>query len=193
MNWVDIVIIVMLIGFVAAAYSAGLIREVVTLVAALAGVVIAGVLYDQFSADVIVFVDNEDASQAIAFLILFGAVYLIGQILAYVLRATSRIMMLGWADKAGGAVFGLIKGLIVVQVLVILFAAYPSLDLDSEVDDSAIGKFFVDDASFMLVMLPGEFDERVDQFLVPSTGEPQAEAWPSEGWRLGGLLGLRRL
>ena len=33
MNWLDILIIVALIGFVSAAYSAGLIREVVTLTA----------------------------------------------------------------------------------------------------------------------------------------------------------------
>lgn len=178
MNWIDIVIIVMLAGFIAAAYTAGLIREVVTLAASLVGVVVAGLLYDRFSADVLVFVHNEDASRAIAFLVLFGSVYLIGQIAAYVLKATAHIMMLGWADRAGGALFGLMKGLIVIQVLVILFAAYPSLDLDSEIDNSTIGKFFVDDASFMLVILPGEFDDRIDQFLLPETGEPQASRAP---------------
>lgn len=181
MNWVDIVIIVLLVGFVVAAYSAGLIREVVTLVASLLGVVIAGLLYDEFSADVLVFVHNEEASRAIAFIILFGSIYLMGQIAAYVLKATAHIMMLGWTDRAGGAAFGLVKGLIVIQVLVILFAAYPSLDLDSAIDDSTIGRFFVDDASFMLVILPGEFETRVDQFLLPEGAESQTTSGAPEG------------
>lgn len=171
MNWIDAAIILILAGFVATAYTAGLIREVVTLVAVLLGIVIAGLFYDDLAADVLVFVDDEDAAQAVAFLVLFGATYLIGQIAAYVLKRMASIMMLGWADKAGGAAFGLLKGLVVVQVLVILFAAYPSIGLDDAIDDSAIGKFFVDDGSVVLVILPGEFDQRVDDFLLPDTAQ----------------------
>lgn len=167
MNWIDVAIILIVLGFVAAAYTAGLIREVVTLVAVLIGILIAGFLYDDFAADVLVFVGDEDAAQAVAFLILFGSTYLIGQIAAYVLKTTASIMMLGWADKAGGAVFGLIKGLIVVQVFVILFAAYPSMGLDDAIDHSEIGRFFVDDASVVLVIMPGDIDHRIDDFLLP--------------------------
>jgi len=41
MNWLDILIVLVIVGFVVTAYTAGLIREVVTLVAAIAGIVIA--------------------------------------------------------------------------------------------------------------------------------------------------------
>ena len=167
MNWIDLAIILILVAFVAMAYTAGLIREVVTMVAVFVGIVVAGLLYEDFATDVLVFIDDEDAARAVAFLILLGAIYLLGQIAAYVLKRMASIMMLGWADRAGGAVFGLIKGLIVVQVLVILFAAYPNLGLDDAIDNSEIGKFFVDDASVVLVFLPGEFDDRIDDFLLP--------------------------
>jgi len=167
MNWIDVVIILILVAFVAMAYTAGLIREVVTMVAVFVGIVVAGLLYEDFATDVLVFIDDEDAARAVAFLVLLGAIYLLGQIAAYVLKRMASIMMLGWADKAGGAAFGLIKGLIVVQVLVILFAAYPNLGLDDAIDSSEIGKFFVDDASVVLVILPGEFDDRIDDFLLP--------------------------
>lgn len=167
MNWIDVAIVLILAGFVVTAYTAGLIREVVTLISVLVGIVVAGILYDDLAADVLVFVDDEDAARAIAFLVLFGSTYLIGQIAAYVLKRMASIMMLGWADRAGGAAFGLLKGLIVIQVLVILFAAYPSIGLDDAVDDSTVGRFFVDDASVVLVILPGEFDERIDDFLLP--------------------------
>lgn len=167
MNWIDLAIVLIIIGFVVTAYSAGLIREVVTIVAVFLGIVIAGLWYEDLAVDVLVFINDADAARAVAFLILLGSVYLLGQIAAYVLKAMASIMMLGWADKLGGAAFGLVKGLIVVQVLVILFAAYPSLGLDEAIDNSVVGSFFVNDASFLLVILPGEFDDRIDEFLLP--------------------------
>ena len=167
MNWIDLAIILILVAFVAMAYTAGLIREVVTMVAVLVGIVVAGLLYENFAADVLVFIDDQDLAQAVAFLVLLGAIYLLGQIAAYVLKKMASIMMLGWADRAGGALFGLIKGLVVVQVLAILFAAYPGLGLDGAIDGSVIGKFFVDDVSSVLIILPGDFDARIDEFLLP--------------------------
>jgi len=170
MNWLDIAVVVMIVGFVLAAYASGLIREAVTLIASLIGIVVAGILYDDFAADVLVFIDDQDAARAVAFLILAGSVYLMGQILAYMLKKAASLMMLGPADHIGGAFFGLIKGLIIVQILLILFAAYPSLKLDNAIAGSELAPYFIDDASFLLVILPAEFEDRIDQFLLPQPG-----------------------
>jgi uncharacterized membrane protein required for colicin V production len=70
-------------------------------------------------------------------------------------------------DHIGGAFFGLLKGLIVVQILLILFAAYPSLKLRDAIAGSELAPYFIDDASFLLVILPGEFEDRIDEFLLP--------------------------
>lgn len=170
MNWLDIVIVVIILGFALSAFNAGLIREVVTLAAVFLGVIIAGLLYDDLATDVLVFIGNEDAALVISFLILFGAVYLSGQIAAYVLKRTASLLMLGWADRLGGAAFGLIKGLLLVQVLLILFAAYPQLHLDDAIDDSTLAPVFLDDVPVLLHVLPGEFGDRVDRFLSPGAG-----------------------
>lgn len=172
MNWIDILIIATVGGFVLAAYAAGLIREVVTLVAAILGIVIAGFLYDDLAADVLVFMDDEDAAEAISFLILVGAVYLFGQIVAIMLSKTASLLMLGWADKIGGAAFGFIKGLIVVQVLLIIFAAYPSLSLDGAVAGSELAPYFLEDVDVLLWVLPDNFDSRIDIFTAPEEPPP---------------------
>jgi len=168
MNWLDIAIIVVVLGFAASAFSAGLIREVVTLGAIVIGIIVAGLLYDDLATDVLVFIDDDEAALVISFLVLFGAVYLLGQIVAYTLRRLASLLMLGWADRIGGGLFGILKGLIVVEVLLILFAAYPQLGLDDAIDDSGLASFFLDDASIVLRVLPGEFNDRVDQFLAAS-------------------------
>jgi membrane protein required for colicin V production len=167
MNWLDIVVIVMLIAVTLAAYSAGLIREMITLVAVVVGIAVAGALYDDLAKDVIVFEGNQSAAEATSFLMLFGAVYLLGQIGAYVLKAGASLVMLGPLNHMGGAVFGLVKGILLVQVLLITFAAYPSLGLDETIDDSAIARRFVDQYEFELAILPSNFDRRIAEFLEP--------------------------
>ncbi len=165
MNWLDIAIVAIVAGFVAAAYSAGLIREIITLLSVIAGIIIAGQLYDNLTADLLVFMDDSDAADAISFLVLFGAVYLFGQILAYTLKAGASLLMLGWANHIGGAFFGLLKGLIVVELLLIVFAAYPELGLDGAVGGSELAPYFVEDVDWVQWVLPGNFDARVDAFL----------------------------
>ncbi len=165
MNWLDILIIVTLIGFVSAAYRSGLIREVVTLVAVIAGIVIAGALYENLAGDILVFITNDSAAEAVAFLVLFGAVYIFGQIAAYMLKTGASLLMLGLLDKLGGTVFGLVKGLIVVQILLLVFAAYPSLGLEGAIEGSELADYFVDDFSLLLNLLPQAFEDRIDAFL----------------------------
>jgi membrane protein required for colicin V production len=170
MNWLDGLIIVVLIGFTVAAFRAGLIREIVTLTATIAGIIIAGTLYDNLASDILVFIDDDSAAEAVSFLVLFGAVYIFGQIAAYMLKTGASLLMLGVWDKMGGIGFGLIKGLLIVQVFLLVFAAYPSLGLEGAIEDSALATYFVDDFSFLLSLLPQEFEDRIDIFLdtVPS-------------------------
>ncbi len=166
----------MLIAITLAAYSAGLIREIITLVAVVVGIAVAGALYDDLAKDVIVFEGNQSAAEATSFLILFGAVYLLGQIGAYVLKTGASLVMLGPMDHMGGAVFGFIKGIFVVQALLITFAAYPSLGLDNTIDNSTIARRFVDQYEFELAILPSNFDERIAEFLEPGSGNIPADS-----------------
>jgi membrane protein required for colicin V production len=169
MNWLDIVVVIIIAAFTLAAYSSGLIREVITLAAAIVGIVVASLFYENLATDVLAFEKNEEAAEAISFLVLFGAVYLLGQIGAHVLKTGAALLMIGPLDHIGGAFFGFIKGLLVVQILLIIFAAYPSLGLDGPVDNSEIGRLFVDDASFILRVLPSNIENKVDDFLAPPT------------------------
>ena len=165
MNWLDIVIVLVIAFFAISAFRAGLIREVVTLVSVAVGVVVAGLFYDDLARDVLVFINDHDARQVVAFLILLGAVYLAGQLIAGMLKRAASLLLLGMADHAGGAPFGLIKGLIVVEVLLILLVTYPQLGLQSDIDGSAIASVFLDAAPLLLLVLPGEFEQAVDAFV----------------------------
>ncbi len=165
MNWLDIVIVLVIVFFASTAFRAGLIREVVTLVSVVVGVVIAGIFYDDLARDVLTFIDNEKTALIVSFLVLLGAIYLAGQLVAVMLKQVAALLFLGWADRTGGALFGLIKGLIVVEVLLILLVTYPQLGLKGDIDGSALASVFLDAAPLLLLVLPGEFEQAVDAFV----------------------------
>ncbi len=165
MNWLDIVIVLVIAFFALSAFRVGLIREVVTFVTVVVGVVDAGLFYDNLARDVLVFIDDEKTALIVGFLVLLGAVYLAGQLVAIMLKQTAALLFLGWADHAGGALFGLLKGLVVVEVLLILLVTYPQLGLKGDIDGSALASVFLDAAPLLLLVLPNEFERAVDVFV----------------------------
>ncbi len=164
MNWLDIVIVLIVAFFAATAFSAGLIRELVTLVSVVVGIAVAGLFYDDLARDVLVFIDNKDTANIVAFLMLLGAIYLAGQLIAIMLKQVAAILFLGWADRLGGALFGLLKGLLVVEVLLIAFVTF-DVGLDDAIDDSGLASVFLDAIPVLLLILPNEFEQAVDAFL----------------------------
>lgn len=158
MNWLDGVILGIIIWFIFAAFSAGFIRESITVITAILGVILAGLFYKDLAEDVLVLIDSERVARTVAFLGIFGATFLAGQIVAMLMKETASLLQLGIFDSLAGAFFGLFKGLLIVQVLLIFFATYNSLGLASAMDDSAFTPLFVDKAPILLRVLPSEFD-----------------------------------
>ena len=165
MNWLDIAIALIIVTFTVSAFSSGLIREVVTLVSAVTGVVFAGLFYDELARDVLVFIHDKDSARFFAFLALLGSVYLTGQLIAMMLKQMASLLLLGWVDRVGGAAFGFLKGLVVVEVLLILLVTFPQIGLQEDIDGSALASVFLDAIPLLLVLLPDEFERAVDAFV----------------------------
>lgn len=166
MNWVDFVIIAIVAWLTFAAFWAGIIREIVTIVGVALGIVLAGFFYEDLAEDIQSLVDlDENAVRIIAFLLIFGACTLAGQLTAMLLKHTASILMLGTFDHLFGAVFGLFKGIVVVEVLLIVFVTFPALGLKDAIDGSLFGPLFLDGIPFVLRVLPSEFDSAVEAFV----------------------------
>ena len=162
MNWLDAIIVIALIGFTVAAFRAGLIREVVTLVAVVVGVLVAGHYYDDLAEDVLLFIKNDKAARAIAFVSLFGSLALLGQLAAFLMKQVVSVLLLGWLDHLAGGAFGLLKGLVLVELFLMFFATFPYLGLGDAIDGSGIAPLFLDNGPALLKLLPGEFNQAVE-------------------------------
>ena len=164
MNWLDVAIIAVIIWFTFSAFQAGFIRETVTVVAAIIGVVLAGLFYKDLAEDVLPFIDNETVARIVAFGVIFCTTVLAGQALALVLKPTVALMQFGIFDQLAGAAFGFAKAMVFVQVFLIVFITYPKWGMGDAIEDSFIGTLMVDNVPVLERILPGEFEISVDSF-----------------------------
>jgi membrane protein required for colicin V production len=154
MNWLDVVIIIYLIISLFSGLVQGLIRSLLSIIGLIVGIVLAANFYKQFG-DVLTFIPNPDVAHIVAFIIILLAVMAIAALIAVMLRSIIKAVMLGWVDKLGGAVFGLLLGALSVSALLAIIVKLTDTSL---ITDSALAGFFLDKFPIILGLLPSEFD-----------------------------------
>ena len=164
MTWIDAAIVAVFLFFIVTAFSSGLVREVISTAATIAGMVLAGLFYQDLSDSLLSSIDNETTSAVIAFLIIFVGVTVAGQLLAMVVHPAITILQLGMLDQFLGAVFGVVKAFVIVEVQLVLFVTYPRYDLDTKIDDSAFAPKMLQLSQPIVKVLPQIFEKRVDAF-----------------------------
>jgi uncharacterized membrane protein required for colicin V production len=164
LNWVDALIVATLLWFTYAAFHAGLIREVITIIGAIAAVALAGLFYEDLAVDVKVGVDNEETARVIAFGVIFGSVILASQLTALFLKQAASLLLLGLADSVGGAAIGFLKGFVFVEIALIAGITFTSLGFQEAIDNSSFATFFLDALPVLKAILPGEFKTAIDNF-----------------------------
>lgn len=165
MNWVTLLVV----GFIAfltwRAWRNGFIRELVSLAAIILAIPIAGLFYDDLFPKVEPIIDNTIVAQLVSFLAILGGVIVGGQVAAHLLKRSVELLNLGAADQLAGAAFGFLKGILICQVLLVAFVAFPKPNLRQDIKDSDAAQLLLDGTPFVLTVLPGLFDEEVDAFL----------------------------
>jgi membrane protein required for colicin V production len=164
LNWVDAAILAAMFGFAFAAFHAGLIREVITIIGAVFAVALAGLFYTELAEDVGVAIDDPQNARIVAFAMIFGATILASQLIALFLKQAASLLMLGVFDSLGGALVGLLKGFVIVEIALIAGITFDSLGVEEAIRDSELAPFYLDLLPILRAILPGEFKTAIDQF-----------------------------
>ena len=130
---------------VAALYLAGLIF----------GIVLAGHYYIPFS-QVLDAVLQPDVAKVVAFAVIFLAVMVAAVFLAMFLRRVASSIKLGWADRLGGAVFGLFMGAMLCGCLLTVWVKF--VGGGEAITESIVAQLLLDRLPLALALLPAEFD-----------------------------------
>ena len=130
MNSLDIIIIaiIALVGF--RGYHRGLIKEAVSLCSVFIGLFVAAHLHTIFVPHLKVYFTNQGTVQALSYLITFLGTLVALWFLVRFLQGVLKVAMLTVVDKALGAGFGCVEGLLLsLVVLLLLQAMLPGTNL----------------------------------------------------------------
>lgn len=157
MNWLDIMIIVILSWFALTSLMTGIIRGALTLIGFVLGVYLAGLYYSAGAELLRPYIPSLNVTRALSFLAILIGVWIAVSLLSLLLRELAEALSLGWLDHLGGLLFGLLKGFVVVETLLIVFAKFPFLGLDKAISESVIASFALRHLPLLLALLPIEF------------------------------------
>ncbi len=164
MTWVDAGIVVIFLFFIVTAFSSGLVREIISTGATIAGMVLAGLFYQDIADSLLSSIDNETTAAVVGFLIIFLGITLAGQLIAMVVHPAITVLQLGMADQFLGAAFGVVKAFVIIEVLLVLFVTYPRYDLDTRINDSQFASTMLKMSQPIVKVLPVIFEKKVDAF-----------------------------
>ena len=183
MNWLDLVIAGILAWSTFSAFRAGLIRVVVSLISTVVGAVLAGRLYGQLAANIDFLVEAPEIRNLVAFMAIFGGLILLGQVLAAMMKTASGLLFLGPIDHLGGALFGFIQGLLVVELLLFAVTTFPATEsLARGLEGSTLAPVFIQRIPIFERLLPEEFRTAIEAFgsgMIPIPGALLPEGVPA--------------
>jgi len=155
MNWLDVVIIAILIISTILGLRTGIIKAVLSLAGLIIGVILAGRYYAPL-AEQLAFIPQAGVAKIVAFAIILIGVMVIAGVLASLLKWAASIVMLGWINRLGGAIFGLVLGAIFCGALLATWVKF--LGIAGVIVESALTRTLLDYFPVVLALLPGEFD-----------------------------------
>lgn len=165
MNWVDLVIAGTIAWSTFSAFRQGLIRVVVSLLSTVLGAVLAGRLYGRLADNIDFLIADPVVRNLVAFVAIFAGLIVLGQIASIFLRTASSVLFLGPMDHLGGAVFGLIQGVLTVELLLFALTTFPAVPgLNSGLERSTLAPIFIQRIPFFEQLLPVEFRAAIDNF-----------------------------
>ena len=140
MNWLDILIIVVLVLLGIAGLRQGMIRTVFGIAGLIGGIVLAGRYYDELAARL--FPSGAIWGNIAAYAIILLATLLVAGVIGWLIAKLVNFAALGWLDKVMGFILGVvIGGLLCAAILAIAVKFYPGME--ATISQSVIARFLV--------------------------------------------------
>src|SRR5210317_876877 len=124
MNPFDIFIIIVLGYSIIRGLFRGLVKELSSIIGVLGGFYAAYTYYPLVAGLLSRLIRDISYLNILSFLIIFCGVLIIVGVLGVIIKYLLNIAFLGWVDRIGGVVFGVLKGVLIVSILFITLTAF---------------------------------------------------------------------
>ena len=181
MNIFDWVLVAVFVVSALLGLKWGLVQSILNFVAIYVAMLVGAQIADGLVARVTDDVQNESVATAIGYVVIFLSVFIIAQIVGRIIRPMLTIIFLGWVDKLGGVVVGILLGgiLVIGAVTAMARVAYPQDEaILVEIEDLASGNL---EAA----------KERLYQELAERYGRDTLKEWLADSSLVPGVLDTR--
>jgi membrane protein required for colicin V production len=117
MNWIDWTIVALVSLSTVLSIKRGFVKESLSLLAWVVAFLVATAFSARFAAQLAVLITNDSLRYATAYVLLFAASIMLGSLFTAVLAELIKVSGLSGVDRMLGTVFGFLRGLVIVLVL----------------------------------------------------------------------------
>ena len=154
MHWLDIVIIVAIAIPTFIGLRMGIIKAALSLAGLIVGVILAGLYYVPL-AEQLSFIPQAGVAKVVAFAIILIGIMVVAGVLARLLKWAASVVMLGWVNQLGGAIFCFVLGAIFCGAILAIWVKFLGAGAIAE---SGLAAVLLDRFPMVLALLPHEFD-----------------------------------
>ena len=157
---IDIILLIIILGFIINGWQLGLLKTLGSLIGILVGVILAGHFFSEVSYWLAPMLGGrENLARIISFITIFivanGVIAMGIWLLSSTLKLLSFIPFVKLIDHVGGAVIGLICGVLVLGILIIFTDKYPIIHfLTNYFEQSKIVPYLAKGSSVLMPLLP---------------------------------------
>lgn len=164
MNWLDYVLLAILLFSTVMSARKGFSREVIGLAAAFLALVLAMWFYGLAGSWLIPYVSSPRVANLLGFFLVVIAVLICGWMLGSLVRRFLRTVGLSFFDRLLGAAFGLVRGLLIAMALLTAFLSFgPQVDsntVPASMLHSRLAPYVLDASHVIVAVAPMELKSR---------------------------------
>ncbi|MBI4334042.1 MAG: CvpA family protein [Chloroflexi bacterium] len=158
MNWLDFLIIAIILSCLVGGFGKGLIVSLFGFAGFALGLKLSGEHY-QLVAGRLTFIPNASVASAMGFVTMWAAAMVLAGILGLLFRKIVSLVGLGWLDRLGGLAFGLALGTFASVLLLAVMLNVRVMDFTRAIQESKIALFLIERLGFLFQLLPGDWGE----------------------------------
>ncbi len=158
MTLFDLILILIVFGFVWFGFWFGLIYALGGLAGLIVGAAVASRYYDEVARWIVFIIRNENLAKIISFLILYIVVNrLVGFvffIIERIIKPITNLPFLKTINRLGGAILGFVTGALTVGLILYFLTKVPLEWLIRLIENSKLAQYFINLAKILLPLLP---------------------------------------
>lgn len=172
MTWLDITLIVILVGLAFWGWRTGFVRGAILVAGLVVGIYLAGRLAAPVG-ERLTFIQDPGAARFAGFALVVLASLVVAGVVGGVLRRLLRLLFVGWVDNLLGAAANLLAGLLVLTAIIVALGSFFPGATGGLIRGSPVARFLADNTPLVLSILPQDYRRFITRVARPA--EPSLE------------------